>query len=237
MATDWKEVLKTLMLYIALPIGALVIIYKLVSDWLLGPAKHIESLLEQAIEEYMIEAKQYAEEDQGALTEDHIMILDEKRKLIDQLQQTYIELTKMPDWLVNAIYIITFAVAGRILLPKIVEIWKGRVKSGDVQSEMGASYIALCMLADDLAERGYTSYASALANTIAMRFENVDKPYMESQIAYWQSQLPNLTGWQLLYANYIITAYQVTINMVPIWISYLPPPVLEMAGIEIKARA
>ena len=121
---------------------------------------------------------------------------------------------------------------------KIFKEWKEtRIKKGDVQSEQGASYIAMCMIADDLADRGLTSYASALARTIATRFENIDKPYMESQIAYWQSQLPNLVGWQLLYANYIITAYQTTINMVPIWISYLPPPILEAAGIEIKTRA
>jgi len=243
MATDWKEVLKTVVFYIVLPVGAIFFIYKIISDFLMGPFNTYKELWMKQYDEFIKELKQFAEEDEGALTEEHQTILfDGKLPLLRQTEKSMFEygqgvfktLDKYVSWFVEWVLGALSVYVGW----KIFKEWKEtRIKTGDVQSEQGAAYIAMCMIADDLADRGFTSYASALARTIATRFENIDKPYMESQIVYWQSQLPNLVGWQLLYANYIITAYQITINMVPIWISYLPPPILEAAGIEIKARA
>ena len=231
---DWAEILKTLVLYLAVPIAAILIIYKIISDWLMGPVKAVEDLWKQQYDDFVAEAKQFAEEDGGALTEEHLSILDQKRQLIAQTEKTYVQLAGRYDPLIYLAFAAGLTIVGFYVAPAIIKKWKGLVQSGDVQSEMGASYIALCMIADDLAYRGYTSEAAALATTITTRFENVDKPYMESQIAYWQNQLPTLVGWELLYAQYIISAYQTTITMVPIWLSYLPPM---LRGTSIEARA
>ena len=237
MQKNWSEILKTVMLYVVFPIGIIIVIYKVISDWLMGPASAYEEMWKQQYKDFVAEAKEYAETDEGALTEEHLTILEQKRKLIEQTEKSYVELTKRFDHLIDLAFYAGLTIIGFYVAPAIIQKWKDIVKKGDVQSEMGVSYLALCTIVDDLAYRGYTSEAAALVTTITTRFENVDKPYMEQQVAYWQSQLPNLVGWELLYANYIITAYQVTINMVPVWVSYLPPPVLEAAGIEVKARA
>jgi len=209
--------------YIVVPIGVIFIIYKLISDWFLGPLKAVEDLWKKQYDDYVKELKQFAEEDEGALTEEHQTILEGKRTQLSQTEKTYFQLVGRIDYWIGWILVGVFTIIGAYVAPAIIKKWKDLVKSGDVQSEMGASYIAMCMIADDLAYNGYTSEAAALVTTINTRFENVDKPYMQAQIAYWQSQLPTLVGWELLYANYIITAYQTTINMVPIWLSYLPP--------------
>lgn len=228
----WAKVI----IYVAVPIGALVIIWKVIESLFMGPVNAVKELWEKQYSDFVNELKQYAEHDKGNLTAEHQTILEQKRVQLAQTEKTFAQVSGRWDWWIGAIYVLAFAIAARILLPAVVDAWKKRVKSGDVQSEMGQTYIAMCMMADDLAARGMLTEAASLTTVIATRFNNVDAPYMQQQIAYWQSQLPTLVGWELLYASYIITAYQVTLTMVPVWISYLPPPVLEAAGLAPKQR-
>jgi uncharacterized membrane protein YagU involved in acid resistance len=230
--SPWTEVLKTLMLYVALPIGILVVIYYVLKSWVMGPANAVLDLWEKQYNDYVNELKQYSEADGGNLTPEHQTILEQKTKQMAQTEKTFMQVSGQTSWWIGAIYVVAFAIAARILYPVVVDAWKKRVKSGDVQSEQGAAYLAMCMMVDDLAARGLTLEATRLATVVSSRFYNVDAPYMQQQIAYYQSLLPTLTGWELLYASYIITAYQVTLQMVPVWMSYWPPPVLRALGYQ-----
>jgi hypothetical protein len=231
--SPWTEVLKTLMLYVALPIGILVVIYYVLKSWITGPVDAIKELWWKTYQDWVNELKQYAEQDEGNLTPEHQTILEGKRGQIRSLEQTVAKLGgDLTSFVKEFVYVAFFTILGYFILRDVIQKWKGRVKSGDVQSEMGETYIAMCMMVDDLAARGLTLEATRLATVVSSRFYNVDAPYMQQQITYYQSLLPTLTGWELLYANYIITAYQVTLQMVPVWMSYWPPPVLRALGYQ-----
>jgi hypothetical protein len=220
----WVDVLGKLVLYVGIPVGVLVVVWKVLESWFMGPVNAVKDLWEKQYNSFVDELKRYAEEDKGDLTTEHQTILEGKEKMIAQTEKTYAQVSGRFDyWIGVIIGAGVFLIAAKYILPDVIRAWKGRVKTGDVQSELGQGYIVMCMMIDDFAARGLTTEASVLATVTARRFETVDAPYMNSQIAYWQSQLPNLVGWQLLYAQYIITAYQTTIMMVPIWFSYLPP--------------
>jgi hypothetical protein len=231
--SPWPEVLKTLMLYVALPIGILVTIYYLLKSWFMGPLNTIEKMWETEYTEYFKELKEFSEADGGNLTAEHQTILAKKEEDIKRKEQTIPQLGgNLNDW-ISRVTDYIFIIALVFLLPSIITKWKGLVKKGDVQSEKGQAYIAMCMMVDDLAARGLTLEATRLATVVSSRFYNVDTPYMQQQIAYYQSILPTLTGWELLYASYIITAYQVTLQMVPVWMTYWPPPVLKALGYQV----
>ncbi|MEM2385423.1 MAG: hypothetical protein QXO67_00420 [Candidatus Bathyarchaeia archaeon] len=223
-------------IYVAVPIGVLVIIWKVIESWFMGPVNAVKDLWEKQYNDFVKELKQYAEQDKGNLTAEHQTILEQKRSQIAQTEKTFAQVSGRWDYWIGYILLGVFTIIGAYVAPAIISKWKGILKKGDVQSEVGQGYIAMCMMADDLAARGMLSEAATLTTVIATRFNNVDAPYMQQQIAYWQSQMPTLVGWELLYASYIITAYQVTLTMVPVWISYLPPPVLEAAGLAPKQR-
>jgi len=212
--------------YIILPIGVLVVIYKFLETWFMGPVNAIIELWKQQYDDYVMELKQFSEEDEGNLTAEHQQILEGKIKMIEQTEQTFAQVSGRWDYWIGIITAGAFAIIGAYVLPSIVKKWKDIVKKGDVQGNYGQGYLAMCMMADDLAARGMTAAASALSTVIATRFNNIDAPYMQSQITYWQNMLPQLTGWQLLYAYYIIQAYQVTLVNVPTWMTYLPSPVV-----------
>jgi hypothetical protein len=220
----WVDVLGKLVLYVGVPVGVLVVVWKVLESWFMGPVNAVKDLWEKQYNDYVAELKSYSEADGGNLTAEHQTILEAKTKQIAQTEKTFAQVSgNWLMWLRDVVIVGIFTIAGYYFLKNVVLKWKGLVKSGDVQSEVGQGYIAMCMMIDDFAARGLITEASVLATVTARRFETVDSPYMNSQIAYWQSQLPNLVGWQLLYAQYIITAYQTTIMMVPIWFSYLPP--------------
>jgi hypothetical protein len=232
--SPWPEVLKTLMLYVALPIGILVTIYYVLKNWFMGPVDAVKDLWEKQYNDYVNELKQYSEADGGNLTSEHQTILEGKSKQIAQTEKTFAQVSaNWTYWLRDVVYAGIFTIAGYYILKNIVLKWKNKVKPGDVQSEKGQGYIAMCMMVDDLAARGLTLEATRLATVVSSRFYEVDAPYMQQQIAYYQSVLPTLTGWELLYASYIITAYQVTLQMVPVWMTYWPPPVLKALGYQV----
>ena len=235
--TKWVDVLSKLMLYVGLPIGVLVTVYYVLVNWFMGPVNAVKDLWEKQYNDYVAELKQYSEQDKGNLTAEHQTILARKENMIVQTEKTFAQVSGRWDYWIGVVLAGVFTIAGLYLLPSIISKWKGLVKKGDVQSEMGQGYIAMCMMVDDLAARGLTTEATVLATVVSTRFSEVDAPYMQGQIAYYQSVLPTLTGWELLYASYIITAYQVTLQMVPVWMTYWPPPILRALGYQlVEAR-
>jgi len=231
----WVDVLSKVVLYVALPIGVLVTVYYTLTNWFMGPVNAVKDLWEKQYNDYVAELKSYSEADGGNLTAEHQTILESKEKMIAQTEKTFAQVSGRWDYWIGVVLAGVFAIAGLYLLPSIINKWKGLVKKGDVQSEVGQGYIAMCMAVDDFAARGLTTEATVLATVVSTRFSGVDAPYMQGQISYWQSQLPTLTGWQLLYASYIITAYQTTLAMVPVWMTYWPPLILGRLGVAQRS--
>lgn len=218
--------------YVALPIGVLVLVYKLITDWLMGPVNAVKDMWKQQYEDFVDELVRYSEEDEGNLTPEHQTILygDEngggKAGLIQTTQRTLVQILGDYMGVIEFLIVVVFGVAALYYAPAIISKWKGLVKKGDAQTGIGQGYIAACMLADDLAAKGYPTQATALVTTMQNHFSIVATPFMQGQISYWQSQLPYLTGWQLIYAQFVIQAYTIELATIPIWFTYLPPPIL-----------
>lgn len=215
------------LVYVLVPVGALIVVYKLIIDYLSGPLNAVKDLWKQQYDDYVRELKQYAEEDEGNLTTEHQTILDQKRKVIQQTEATFVQVSGGYYGILEYAITLLFATIGIYLSarygPDIIAKWKGLIKKGDMQTAMGQQYVSACMMADDLAAQGLTSQATNLVTVMQNRFDTIDAPYMQSQISYYQSQLPNLVGWELLYAQFMIQAYQIELSMIPIWFTYLPP--------------
>lgn len=215
------EVAKILV-YVAVPIGALVVIYKILEMWFMGPINAIKDLWKQQYDDYVSELKSYVEEDKGALTPEHQTILDRKTNVMQQTEATFTELAKSPWDLLTLAVEIGGVVLAVYLAPTIIKKWMDLAK-GKAATAKGMSYIAVCSMADDLASKGRLVEATALATTMQTRFYNIDLPFMQSQISYYQSLLPTLTGWQLLYAHFLIQTYTLEISSIPFFFSQLPP--------------
>jgi len=214
---------KTL-LYIGLPIGALIVVYKIVSDWLSGPLNGVKELWQQQYNDYIKELKEFSEETGGNLTSEQLIILDRKEKAMKQTEQTYVQIAQNTYGLLATCFGI--AVAGLIaygLLSKVVSKWQSKTQ-GQVQTTIGQGYIAALALADDLAERGYTTQATVLATTVRGQFNILHAPFMQTEITRFQNLIPTLTGWELFYAQYMVNAYTVELAAIPIWFTYLPLP-------------
>lgn len=229
----WVDVLSKLVLYVGIPIGVLILVYKVITDWLMGPVNALKDLWWKQYEDFVRELKEYSEEDNGNLTPEHQTILygsgeknGGKAGILLNTERSIVNISKntslLPDWA----YWIIFGIILAYVAPPILKKWKDFIKKNDVQSGMGQAYIATCMLADDFANKGYIDIATNLTTVLQERFNTIDAPYMQSQITYYQSQLPNLVGWELLYAQWIIQAYQIELVNIPIWFTYLPPPIL-----------
>jgi hypothetical protein len=215
---------KTL-LYIGLPIGALIVVYKLASDWLSGPLNNVKELWQQQYNDYLKELKEFSEQTGGNLTTEQLTILDRKEAAMKQTQETYVQIAQGTYGLLATCFAI--AVAGLVafgLLSKVVNKWQSKTQ-GQVQSTIGQDYICALGIADDLAERGYTTQATALATTMKSQFASVYAPYMQAEITRFQNSIPTLTGWELMYASYMVNAYTVELAAIPIWFTYLVIPV------------
>ena len=197
----------------------------------MGPLNAVRDLWKQQYEDWVNELIQYTNEDNGNLTAEHQTILDQKDKARQQTEATYVQIANnTQNLIIEALAIVVAGATAFGLGKAVIDKWRSKGE-GQVQTAKGQSYIMICMLAEDLVNKGYPTQATALVTTMQNRFNNIDAPYMQAQITYYQSQLPTLVGWELLYAQYMINAYQVELAAIPMWFQALPPPILA----EVKA--
>jgi hypothetical protein len=211
---------------ILLPITVVIGVFYLLYQYFIGPVKAVADLWKQQYQDYVEELKRYSEEDQGNLTPEHLEILNKKTAMIQQTEATYISITNDLYGLAKTAMAIAFTMLGMYILPDIVKKWKGVVgdKAGTAK---GMSYIAICSIIDDYAAKGQTLLASRLAAVTSTYFNTVDMPFMQAEIARYQQLLPTLTGWQYLYALFIIQYYTIELMAIPAWfaaLTPLPPP-------------
>jgi ABC-type transport system involved in cytochrome bd biosynthesis fused ATPase/permease subunit len=208
--------------YVAVPVGMIVAAYKIISDWLMGPVNALKDLWQKQYTEYVAEMKEYAEK--GLITSpDYQEILNRKNRSIQQTEKSYAQVSMNLQATITTC--VAIVVAGLVILGisrAIIDKWTKKT-SGQVQTAIGQGYIAVCTLAEDLAARGKLTEATSLVIAMQNYFNAVEAPFMQQQISYYQSMLPNLTGAELLYANFIITAYTTELAAIPVWFASLPP--------------
>ncbi len=215
--------------YVAVPVGVIIVVYKLISDWLMGPINAIKDLWQRQYNDYVAEMKEYAEK--GLITSpDYQEVLNRKSTAIQQTEKSYVQLSmNLQATITTCVAIIVAGLATVGIAREIIDKWSKRV-SGQAQTAKGQDYVCVCALAEDLAARGKLTEASGLVTAMQNYFNTVDAPFMKQQISYYQSILPTLTGAELLYANFLINAYTTELAAIPVWFASLPP--ILMAGVK-----
>jgi ABC-type transport system involved in cytochrome bd biosynthesis fused ATPase/permease subunit len=208
--------------YVAVPVGVIVAVYKIISDWLMGPVNALKDLWQKQYTDYVAEMKEYAEK--GLITSpDYQEILNRKSSSMQQTEKSYAQLSmNLQATITTCVAIVVAGLAIVGISRAIIDKWTKKT-SGQVQTAKGQGYIAVCALAEDLAARGKLTEATSLVTAMQNYFNAVDAPFMQQQISYYQSMLPNLTGAELLYANFMITAYTTELAAIPVWFASLPP--------------
>jgi hypothetical protein len=207
--------------YVAVPVGVIVAAYKIISDWLMGPINALRDLWQKQYNDYVAEMKEYA--DKGLITNpDYQEILNRKSSSMQQTEKSYVQLSmNLQATITTCVAIVVAGLAIVGISRAIIDKWTKKT-SGQVQTATGQGYIAACALAEDLAARGKLTEATGLVTAMQNYFNAVDAPFMQQQISYYQSMLPNLTGAELLYANFMITAYTTELAAIPVWFASLP---------------
>jgi hypothetical protein len=210
------------LVYVAVPVGIIVAAYKIITDWLMGPINALKDLWQKQYNDYVAEMKEYAEK--GLITSpDYQEILNRKNSAMQQTEKSYAELSmNLQGTIVTCVAIVVAGLTVIGVAKTIADTWLKRT-SGQVQTAKGQAYVTTCVLAEDLAARGKLTEATGLVTAMQNYFNAVDAPFMQQQISYYQSMLPNLTGAELLYANFMITAYTTELAAIPIWFASLPP--------------
>jgi hypothetical protein len=208
--------------YVAVPVGVIVAAYKIISDWLMGPVNALKDLWQKQYNDYVAEMKEYA--DKGLMSnEDYQTVLDRKSSSMQQTEKSYAQLSmNLQATITECVAIVVAGLAIVGISKAIIDKWTKKA-SGQVQTAKGQGYIAACALAEDLAEKGKLTEATGLVTAMRDYFNTVDASFMQQQISYYQSMLPSLTGAELLYANFIITAYATELAAIPVWFASLPP--------------
>ena len=212
------------LVYVTVPIAAIYLVYRVVSDFLFGPLNSLKDLWKEQYSEYLKEVKQYNDQTNGNITSEQWKILDNKMKMMQQTEASIVQLA-------NRIYdlaamLVTLAIgvwaAVKIFGPAIQAKWANYLQ-GNAGTSRGYGYIAVCGLVDDLAANGQLTNASVLKTSMMNQFQTVTLPEMTADLAYFQQQVTLTTGWEYLYCLYMIQWLQVEMVSIPAAFSMLPP--------------
>jgi len=222
-----KEAAQAILTYIVLPAAFLFLIYKIITDILLAPLRSTEELWKKQYDEYVRELMEYSEQTGGNLTADQKQILDGKVKLMQQTEATWAQIAAGIYGTIERMAEVALGVAVTILAlkyaPDIIEKWKKLFEKDRMGTATGQAYAAVMCQIESMAAAGKITEASVLRTVMENYFNTVDAPAMQQAITQYQQQLTQLTGWQYLYALYMINWLQIELNSIPAWFAALPP--------------
>lgn len=210
--------------YITVPITAIYLLYRLVSDFLFGPLNALKDLWSAQYSEYLKELKQYNDATGGNLTADQWAILNNKMKMMQQTEASIVQLANRIYDLAAMLVALGIGVwaSVKVFGPAIRAKWAGYLR-GNAGTSTGYGYIAICAIVDDLAALGEVTTASVLKTSMMNQFQTVALPEMMSALAYFEQQVTLVTGWEYLYFLYMIQWLQIEILSIPALFNMLPP--------------
>jgi hypothetical protein len=220
---EWSETAKTVAI-IVFPFIAFIGIFYILWMWLAG--QQFINLWKKQYEDYLKELKQYAEQDNGNITPEHLEILNRKENLLQQTEASIIQtqtvfwnqlgrLAELAIWIVGTIAALYFA-------PAVIKKWADLIK-GRGGTAKAMTYAGRCMAIEDYAAKGQTTLASVLATVTQNYFYTVDMPFMQAEIARYQQIVQTASGWMYYYALFMIQYYTIELQSIPFWFSMLPP--------------
>ena len=214
-----------LILYGGITTGGIVAIYYIISSVFLGGINAYKDMWKQQYDALITKMANYQKSNPDGFTTAQQQNIAEEEKV---LQLTTQGLANASQSLQNTIvYITGVIVAGCVIAGisyTVVTKWLNRTQ-GQLKTAHGAGYISIMSLADDLASKGYPLQATNLVASAQTMFQSIDLPFMQQTIISLNSQIPMLTGVQLLVAQQMVSALTLEISVIPIWLA-TPLPII-----------
>ena len=200
------SIIRDVVVPVALGLGAIavggLVIHKIVT----APLKAKEKELEMWIEEWNKEYDKYSAD--GVFTDEERDALEMKRGMIEKVSKELLAFGWTPEKIYGLFATIGVTVLGLYVGKKAVDYFLARVRKGEAKTVYG--YIATMGSAMniDLADKGYPTLASAAQTSLENWTYAFYIPAMQSEITMYQASIPYLTGMELLWAQYMVTALQ-----------------------------
>jgi len=214
-----------LVLYGGIAAGGIAVIYYLVSNIFLGGVNAYKDMWKQQYDALITKMANYTKLNPDGFTPTQQQNIAEEEKV---LQLTTQGLANASQSLQNTLlYMVGIIVAGctAVGISYIaITKWLNKAK-GQPMTAHGAGYISIMGLADDLAAKGYPLQATRLVASAQTMFQSTDLPFMQQTINSLNSQIPSLTGVQLLVAQQMVSTLTMEISVIPIWLA-TPLPII-----------
>lgn len=212
-----------LVLYGGIATGALVILYYTVRNIFLGGVDAYKDMWKQQYQALMIKMADYQKSNPSGFTTSQQQNIAEEEKVLQLTTQGLANATQglynTLTWMFGTIIVVA-GVVGIVSISK----WLDRTK-GQWNTAHGAGYIVIMGIADDLATNGYPIQATNLVASAQSMFQTFDLPFMQQTITTLQSQIPILTGIQLLVAQQMVSTLTMEISFIPVWLT-TPLPII-----------
>ena len=218
-----SDALPTILLYVVLPIGALVATYYIVKSLITGGGDAFIDLYKVQLDAYLKKMEGYAKQNNGVLNEAQEASREDEQKAMNATLINAAQAYGTPWDLITKITIIAVAILGAVYvaknLPEIIGKWKPVFQNPTTKPRTGkgAATIFECVLVDQLAAEGLMTTATNLLTTVQTMWNTVDVPQMQTEIVSLQAQIDAgvLTGIDLMNAQYMVQAMTFEISMMP----------------------
>jgi len=218
-----SNLLPTILLYVVLPIGALVAIYYVVKSLITGGGDAFIDLYKKQLDAYIKKMEGYAKQNNGVLNEAQQASREDEQKGMNATLVNAAQAYGTPWDLITKITIVAVAILGAVYvaknLPQIIQKWKPVFENPTTQARTGkgAATMFECVLVDQLAAEGAMTTATNLLTTVQTMWNTIDVPQMQADIASLQAQINAgiLTGIELMNAQYMVQAMNFEISMMP----------------------
>lgn len=188
----------------------------IVYEFLFGPLRDAEKRLKYWMEEYAKQVKQYATEQEGALTEAQEAALERKR---DEMDTALRDVQKARGDIYDTVVKVAVIVGGAFVVSAVAKEFV-RTYASRAKTPAGACALIRNAINVDFAATGRVTLAISAQTSLDAWARTSLYPTMTSQIAFLSAQIPNLVGWQLLYTQLMVTGMQIEMaTVIPAYIT------------------
>lgn len=197
----------------------------LLYNWLMqgffGAGQTFQNLYQSQLDAYTKKMTQFSKDTNGNLSPAQMQAHQDE---IATMKQTQANIANSYGNFNMIVDVFVATAVGLILLkclPSVINKWKPIFsRSRQYQPEAAEAQIAMVdmMIADELAAEGLPTTATTFVTSVQNYYDSVVIPGMQTQLVNYQNMINSgvLTGFELLYAQYMVQAIPFDIAMLPI---------------------
>lgn len=206
-----KDDLGEVLIPVALGLGAITVGGWVVYQIFVAPVEAKKDELKMWVDEWLREYEEYIQD--GAINVEEQQALDFKTDMIEKVSEEIMAFGWTPEKIYGLVFTAGVTLLGLYVGKRAFDYFITRRQQGEIKTVHG--YIAAMGSAIniDLAEQGFPTLATAAQTSLQNWVNTYHIPLMQNQISYYQALIPYLTGMELLWAQYMITALQFEISI------------------------